>query len=69
MATRLDWMDVDDPDGYAYGVSTVHFNMHIAGLVQEIDKSFSYVQYIGFGDRSRNTREAAQLAEEDRVRG
>ena len=55
-------LDVKDPDGYAYGVSTVHFNMHIAGLVQEIDKSFSYVQYIGFGDRSRNTREAAQLA-------
>ena len=62
-------LDVEDPDGYAYGVSTVHFNMHIAGLVQEIDKSFSYVQYIGFGNRSRNTREAAQLAEEDRVRG
>ena len=26
-------LDVDDPDGYAYGVSTYHFNMHIAGLV------------------------------------
>ena len=35
-------LDVDDPDGYGYGVSTYHFNMcmHIAGLVAEIDKSF-----------------------------
>ena len=41
-------LDVDDPDGYGYGVSTYHFNSYIAGLVAEIDKSFSYVPYIGF---------------------
>ena len=52
--TRL---DVDDPDGYAYGVSTYHFNMCIAGLVEEIDKSFSYVPYIGFSRTSREIRE------------
>ena len=50
-------LDVDDPDGYGYGVSTYHFNMYIAGLVAEIDKSFSYVPYIGFSRTSREIRE------------
>ena len=50
-------LDVDDPDGYAYGVSTYHFNMYIAGLVKEIDKGFSYVPYIGFGKTGREIRE------------
>ena len=50
-------LDVDDPDGYAYGVSTYLFNMCIAGLVEEIDKSFSYVPYIGFSRTSREIRE------------
>ena len=31
--------------------------MHIAGLVKEIDKGFSYVPYIGFGKTGREIRE------------
>ena len=50
-------LDVDDPDGYAYGTSTYHFNRYIAGLVKEIDQSFSYFPYIGFGKVSREIRE------------
>jgi hypothetical protein len=47
----------DDPDGYAYGTSTFHFNRYIAGLVKEIDESFSWYPYIGISRRSREMRE------------
>ena len=50
-------LDVDDPDGYAYGTSTFHFNKYIAGLVKEIDKSFTYFPFIGSSKLSREIRE------------
>lgn len=50
-------LDVDDPDGYAYGTSTFHFNNYIAGLVKKIDKSFGWFSYSGFGKLSREMRE------------
>ena len=50
-------LDVDDPDGYAYGTSSYHFNRYIAGLVKEIDQSFSWFPYIGFSKVSREIRE------------
>ena len=50
-------LDVDDPDGYAYGTSSYHFNRYIAGLVKEIDQSFSCFPYIGFSRSSREMRE------------
>ena len=46
-------LPVDDPDGYAYGTSTFHFNRYIAGLVKEMDQSFSWYPYIGISRRSR----------------
>ena len=51
-------LDVDDPDGYAYGTSTYHFNRYIGGLVKEIDESFSCgFPYIGRSKLSREIRE------------
>ena len=50
-------LDVDDPDGYAYGTSTFHFNNYIAGLVKKIDKSFGWFPYSGFGKLSREMRD------------
>ena len=47
----------DDPDGYAYGTSTYHFNRYIAGLVKEIDQSFSWFPYTGFSRINREMRE------------
>ena len=46
-------LNVDDPDGYAYGTSTYHFNRCIAGLVKEIDQSFGWFPYSGFSKISR----------------
>ena len=50
-------LDVDDPDGYAYGTSTFHFNNYIASLVKKIDKSFGWFPYSGFGKLSREMRD------------
>ena len=50
-------LNVDDPDGYAYGTSTFHFNRYIAGLVKEIDESFSWYPYTEISRRSREMRE------------